>query len=100
MTRTAVVGGKRRLRLGFVFPTEKGSTPSVLAVVVLCLRLLAFVMHRLTATSRLPDLAKAMCFFFYVSRHFFFHQTYAGARKKNKMPKEKKNTGRSVSQTT
>ena len=33
---------------------------------------------------------KAMCFFFYVSRHFFFHQTYAGARKKNKMPKEKK----------
>ena len=28
--------------------------------------------------------------FFYVSRHFFFHQTYAGARKKNKMSKEKK----------
>ena len=43
VTRTAVVGGKRRLRLGFVFPTEKGSTPSVLAVLVLCLRLLAFV---------------------------------------------------------
>ena len=39
VTRTAVVGGKRRLRLGFVFPTEKGSTPSVLAVLVLCLRL-------------------------------------------------------------
>ena len=34
VTRTAVVGGKRRLRLGFVFPTEKGSTPSVLAVLV------------------------------------------------------------------
>ena len=43
VTRTAVVGGKRRLRLGFVFPTENGSTPSVLAVLVLCLRLLAFV---------------------------------------------------------
>ena len=43
VTRTAVVGGKRHLRLGFVFPTEKGSTPSVLAVLVLCLRLLAFV---------------------------------------------------------
>ena len=28
------------------------------------------------------------CAFFSVSRHFF-HQTYAGARKKNKMPKEK-----------
>ena len=28
---------------GFVFPTEKGSTPSALAVLVLCLRLLAFV---------------------------------------------------------
>ena len=40
-----------------------------------------------------------MCFFCYVSRHFFFHQTYAGARKKNKMPKEKKRTG-SVSQAT
>ena len=39
VTRTAVVGGKRRLRLGFVLPTEKGSTPSVLAVLVLCLRL-------------------------------------------------------------
>ena len=34
-------------------------------------------------------LRKAMCFFsmFLVT---FFHQTYAGARKKNKMPKEKK----------
>ena len=43
VTLTAVVGGKRHLRLGFVFPTEKGSTPSVLAVLVLYLRLLAFV---------------------------------------------------------
>ena len=60
VTQTAVVVGKRRLRLGFVFPTEKGSTPSVLAVLVLCLRLLAFVMHRLTATSCLPDLANSL----------------------------------------
>ena len=43
VTGTAVVGGERHLRLGFVFPIEKGSTPSVLAVLVLCLRLLAFV---------------------------------------------------------
>ena len=32
VTRTAVGSSKRHLRLGFVFPTEKGSTPSVLAV--------------------------------------------------------------------
>ena len=37
--------------------------------------------------------------FFLCFSSLFFHQTYAGARKKNKMPKEKKNTG-SVSQTT
>ena len=43
VTLTAVVGGKRHLRLGFVFYTEKSSTPSVLAVLVLCLRALAFV---------------------------------------------------------
>ena len=49
-TRTAVVGGKRHLRLGFVFYTEKSSTPSVLAVLVLCLRLLAFV----TVSARPP----------------------------------------------
>ena len=36
--------------------------------------------------------------FFLCYSSLFFHQTYAGARKKNKMPKEKKNTG-SVSQT-
>ena len=41
--RTAVVGGKRHLRLGFVFYTAKSSTPSVLAVLVLCLQSLAFV---------------------------------------------------------
>ena len=53
-TRTAVVGGKRHLRLGFalfVFPTEKGPTPSVLAVLVLFLRLLAFV----TVLCHLPS---------------------------------------------
>ena len=43
VTRTAVVGGKQNLRLGFVFYTEKSSTPCVLAVLVLCLRSLAFV---------------------------------------------------------
>ena len=43
VTRTAVVGGKRHLRLGFGFYTEKSSAPSVLAVLVLCLRSLAFV---------------------------------------------------------
>ena len=37
--------------------------------------------------------------FFLCFSSFFFHQTYAGARKKNKMPKEKKTLG-SVSQTT
>ena len=43
VTRTAVVGGKQNLRLGFVFYKEKSSIPSVLAVLVLCLRSLAFV---------------------------------------------------------
>ena len=50
VTRTAVVGGKRHFRLGFVFYTEKSSTPSVLAVLVLCLRSLAFV----TVSTRPP----------------------------------------------
>ena len=53
VTWTAVVGGKRHLRLGFVFPTEKSSTPSFgcsgFVFAVFC--------HRLTATSRMPDLA-------------------------------------------
>ena len=35
-------------------------------------------------------LCKAMCFFFYVSRHFFFTQPTRARGKKNKMPKEKK----------
>ena len=43
VTRTAVVNGKRRLCLRLFFPQKKVSTPSVLAVLVLCLRLLAFV---------------------------------------------------------
>ena len=30
VARTAVVGGKQNLRFGFVFYTEKSSTPSVL----------------------------------------------------------------------
>ena len=55
------VGGKRHLRLGFVFYTEKSSTPSVLAVLVLCLRSLAFVtVSTRPATSRLPDLANLL----------------------------------------
>ena len=39
----------------FVFPTEKFSTPSVLAVLVLCLWSLAFV--TVVTTSGQPDLA-------------------------------------------
>ena len=31
-----------------------------------------------------------MCFFFYVYRHFLFHQTYAGARKKQNAQRKKK----------
>ena len=46
------------------------------------------------AVSHLGHVLFFLCF-----SSLFFHQTYAGARKKNKMPKEKKNTG-SVSQTT
>ena len=43
VTRTTVVGGKRRLRLKLFSPQKKVSTPSVLAVLALCLRFLAFV---------------------------------------------------------
>ena len=42
------------------FLLRKGFTSSVLAVLGLCLRLLAFVTGRLTATSRLPDLANSL----------------------------------------
>ena len=45
VTRTAVVGGKRHLRLGFVFPTEKSFTPSILAVLGLCLRFFVTVLR-------------------------------------------------------
>ena len=54
VTRTAVVGGKRHLRLGFVFPTEKSSTPSFgcsgFVFAVFC--------HRLTATSGMHSLVR------------------------------------------
>ena len=42
---------------------------------------------------------KAMCFFFYVSRHFFFTKPTQASGKKTKCPKKKKRSG-SVSQTT
>ena len=41
--RAAVVGGKRRLRLRLFSPQKRVSTPSVLAVLFSCLRLLGFV---------------------------------------------------------
>ena len=48
------------LRLGFVFYTEKSSTPSVLAVLVLCLRSLAFVTVSTRPLRVCPDLATAV----------------------------------------
>ena len=54
VAQTAVVGGKRHLRLGFVFYTEKSWTPCVLAVLVLCLRSLAFV----SVSARPPRVCK------------------------------------------
>ena len=48
------------LRLGFVFYTEKSSTPSVLAVLVLCLRSLAFVTVSTRPLRVCPDLANSL----------------------------------------
>ena len=49
-------------------------------------------------TRRWLSISKAMCFFFYVSRHFFFTKPTWAREKKTKCPK-KKNNG-SVSKTT
>ena len=60
VTRTAVVGGKRHLRLGFVFYTEKSSTPRSFGCSVFVFAVIGF-RHRLhTATSCLPDLAHSL----------------------------------------
>ena len=68
-TRTAVVSGKRRLRLRLFSPQKKVSTPSVLAVLVLCLRLLAFVtVLRPPRVYQNPDLANSLLYVCSVQR--------------------------------